>query len=78
MSVTIWFYEIERVLKWQVTSVAIGHQEVNVHLYQESFLHERRSVGRLPNAIGRRVAKFAVVADSSQFIVQERMTKLLG
>ena len=49
-------------------SVATGHAVVNVRLPLRACLRERESVGRPPNAVGRRGATFAFVAVSGQFV----------
>ena len=49
-------------------SVATGHQEVKCAFVKKAFVRDRRHIGRIPIAVGRRGATLAVVVVSSQFV----------
>ena len=52
-----------------VASIATGHPGVDAQLYQEPS-YVSGEMGRVPIAVGRRVATVAVVAVSSQLMVK--------
>ena len=53
-----------------VASVATGHPDVKCAFVERVVVRVRSRVGRIPIAVGRRVATCAVVAVSSQFVVK--------